>query len=50
MQAGTAQHIGFFDEACLQAPLAGADGGSVSGGAGADDGNVIDGFWQVGAP
>ena len=50
VQAGAAQDIGFFDEASLQPPLAGADGGGVPRGAGADDGNVIDGFWQVGTP
>ena len=46
MQASAAEDVVFFDERGLQALLAGANGGRVSGGAAADDGDVIDGFGQ----
>ena len=46
VQAGAAENVIFFDECGLQAVLAGADGGSVSGRAAADNGDVINGFWQ----
>jgi hypothetical protein len=41
VQAGAAEESVFFDERGFQAVLAGADGGGVSGGAAADDGDVI---------
>src|SRR3954469_15823967 len=50
MQAGAAELVVFLDERDFQAELAGADGGSVTGGAGANDGNVVDRLWQRSAP
>ena len=46
VQAGAAEKSVFFDERGFQAVLAGADGGGVPGGSAADDGEVINGFWQ----
>ena len=46
VQAGAAEEAVFFDECGLEAPLASADGGRVSGGATADDGYVVCGFGQ----
>ena len=50
MQARAAQKSVFFDEGSLQAILAGADGRGVSRRPAADDGNVINGLRQCGAP
>src|SRR4051812_31390010 len=50
VQAGAAELVVFLDERGLQAKLAGADGGGVTGRAGANDGNVIDRLWQRSAP
>ena len=46
VQAGSAEQSVFLDERGLQAILAGADRGGVSGRATANDGYVIDGFGQ----
>src|SRR5437899_2782942 len=40
----------FLDERDFQSKLTGADCGGVTGGAGANDGNVIDRLWQRSAP
>ena len=46
VQASPAEESVFFDESGFQPVLAGANGGSVSGGSAADDGDVINGFRQ----
>jgi hypothetical protein len=50
MQAGAAEESVFFDERGFQAVLAGADRGSVSGRAAADDGYVVRGVGQWSNP
>ncbi len=50
VQAGAAEVRVFLDQGSLQAVLAGADGGSVSGRAAADDGYVVNGVRQRRAP
>src|SRR4051812_10855940 len=50
VQAGAAELVVFLNEGDFQAKLAGADGGCVTGRAGANDGNVVDRLWQRSAP
>ena len=50
VQAGAAEESVFFDERGFQAVLAGADGGGVSGGAAADNGDVVGSFGQRSRP
>src|SRR5579871_1474541 len=50
MEAGSAEESVLFDECGFQAVLAGADGAGISGGPAANDGYVINGFWQSRAP
>ncbi len=50
VQAGAAEESVFFDERGLQAVLAGANRGRVSGRSAADDGYVVDGFGQWSSP
>ena len=50
VQAGAAEESVFFDESGLQAVLAGANRGSVSGRSAADDGYVVSGFGQRNRP
>src|SRR5262249_50975687 len=50
LQARPTQLGVFLEQAGFQAQLAGAERSSVPAGAGPDDGNVIDGFWQSSAP
>ena len=50
VQARAAELVFFFDQAGLQPKLAGAEGGRVSAGPSADNGNVINRIWQGSAP
>src|SRR5262249_14190156 len=46
VQAGAAQLVVFFDQAGFQPELACAECGCISARSSADNGNVINGFWQ----
>ena len=50
LETGPTQALVLFDKADLQAKLSSADSSSVAAWARADNGNVINGFWQSSAP